>query len=115
MEGIMQHVEAEREKNQRGETEMTPGTYERVYNPDAFERETHRVPKERLPECGAKRRNGQPCRAKVVRGFARCRMHGGASTGPKTAVGKARVGAAVAAINRRRAAAKRAEALAAEE
>ena len=30
------------------------------------------------PRCGAKTRNGTPCRAPAVKGKQRCRMHGGA-------------------------------------
>lgn len=41
--------------------------------------------------CGARRhRDGQPCRARSEPGKRRCRFHGGRSTGPKTAEGKAR-------------------------
>lgn len=36
-------------------------------------------------------RDGKPCRALKVPGGARCRMHGGLSTGPKTAEGRAKV------------------------
>ena len=42
------------------------------------------------PLCGAKTRGGEPCRRKAVPGKRRCRNHGGLSTGPKTAEGKAR-------------------------
>ena len=38
------------------------------------------------PACGARTRNGAPCRALAMRN-GRCRMHGGASTGRKTAEG----------------------------
>jgi uncharacterized protein YjcR len=31
--------------------------------------------------CGAKRRNGEPCRKWALKGKKRCRIHGGASTG----------------------------------
>jgi len=31
-----------------------------------------------IPRCGARTRTGDPCRAPVVRGRKRCRMHGGA-------------------------------------
>ncbi|MGJ0510039.1 MAG: HGGxSTG domain-containing protein [Methylocystis sp.] len=31
------------------------------------------------PRCGAKTRSGHPCRAPVVAGKTRCRMHGGAA------------------------------------
>ncbi|MES2671788.1 MAG: HGGxSTG domain-containing protein [Pseudomonadota bacterium] len=40
--------------------------------------------------CGAKRRrDGQPCEGLSVPGKRRCKWHGGASTGPKTAHGRA--------------------------
>lgn len=45
----------------------------------------------RVP-CGGKRRNdGQPCEALSVPGKRRCKWHGGCSTGPRTAEGKAKV------------------------
>ena len=63
-------------------------------------------PVERLPDwrttlplaqssrrCGAKNRAGNPCRAPAMPN-GRCRMHGGKSTGPKTAEGIARIKAA---------------------
>ena len=56
-----------------------------------------RAPRGERPRCGARTRTGRPCRApKLWRvGEAeprpRCRMHGGASTGPRTAEGAARV------------------------
>jgi hypothetical protein len=40
--------------------------------------------------CGARNRAGKPCRAPAMRGKKRCQMHGGKSTGPKTAEGRAR-------------------------
>lgn len=41
--------------------------------------------------CGAKRhRDGLPCKAKSEPGKRRCRFHGGRSTGPKTALGRAK-------------------------
>lgn len=40
--------------------------------------------------CGALTRGGKRCGAWPVCGSRRCRMHGGASTGPKTAEGRAR-------------------------
>jgi len=44
--------------------------------------------------CGARRRrDGQPCQALSVPGKRRCKWHGGCSTGPRTAEGKARVAA----------------------
>src|SRR5690242_20269817 len=51
------------------------------------------------PRCGAKTRRGTPCqRAKernpVTGSLKRCRLHGGLSSGPKTAEGRARIAAA---------------------
>lgn len=43
------------------------------------------------PRCGAKTRAGKPCRQAAMRGRMRCRMHGGASTGARTAEGLARM------------------------
>ena len=40
--------------------------------------------------CGAKTRKGTPCKITDVYNGGRCRFHGGLSTGPKTAAGKAR-------------------------
>ncbi len=42
------------------------------------------------PRCGARTRAGGSCAGPAVRGRARCRLHGGKSTGPKTPDGKAR-------------------------
>jgi hypothetical protein len=41
--------------------------------------------------CGAKTRKGGECRNKSEPGRARCKFHGGKSTGPKTPEGKARI------------------------
>ena len=41
--------------------------------------------------CGARTRAGTPCKRIDLLACGRCRMHGGLSTGPRTAVGKARV------------------------
>ena len=54
--------------------------------------------------CRAKTRKGTPCQNPVVTGRNRCRMHGGKSTGPRTAEGKARVAAAHTKHGRRSAA-----------
>nr|WP_317853180.1 HGGxSTG domain-containing protein [Ruegeria sp. WL0004] len=43
--------------------------------------------------CGAKTRQGQPCRSKSEPGRDRCRFHGGLSTGPKTEAGRAKISA----------------------
>jgi hypothetical protein len=39
---------------------------------------------------GMGRRSGRPCQCKEIYANGRCKWHGGASTGPKTAEGKAR-------------------------
>jgi hypothetical protein len=43
------------------------------------------------PRCGAKTRAGGRCLVRVELGSARCRFHGGLSTGPKTEGGRARI------------------------
>lgn len=40
--------------------------------------------------CGAKTRQGLPCRRWPIAGRRRCRLHGGLSTGPRTPEGKLR-------------------------
>ncbi len=45
------------------------------------------------PRCGAKTHTGNPCQAPAMSN-GRCRMHGGASTGPRTPEGRARISAA---------------------
>jgi hypothetical protein len=45
------------------------------------------------PRCGARTRTGECCRQPAMRN-GRCRMHGGLSTGPRTAEGRARCAAA---------------------
>ena len=45
------------------------------------------------PRCGARTRAGCPCQAPAMRN-GRCRMHGGAATGARTADGIARIRAA---------------------
>jgi hypothetical protein len=42
-----------------------------------------------VPRCGARTRNGPPCR-RAAMANGRCRMHGGPSTGPRTPEGLAR-------------------------
>lgn len=63
-----------------------------------------KLPKKERSMCGAKTRKGTPCRARCVEGRERCRMHGGLSTGAKTAEGRARI----VESNRRRAQVRRA-------
>ncbi len=50
--------------------------------------------KESRPTCGAKTRRGSNCKCRPAPGKLRCKFHGGFSTGPKTAEGKARIAAA---------------------
>ncbi|MFA5901399.1 MAG: HGGxSTG domain-containing protein [Hyphomicrobium sp.] len=40
--------------------------------------------------CGAKTKSGHPCRGKSLPGKRRCKWHGGCSTGPSSADGKAK-------------------------
>jgi len=40
--------------------------------------------------CGARTRAGTPCKSRTIYQSGRCKNHGGMSTGPKTAEGKAR-------------------------
>ena len=40
--------------------------------------------------CGARTRRGTPCKRKDLYSSGRCKLHGGLSTGPRTAAGKAR-------------------------
>ena len=44
--------------------------------------------------CGARTRRGTACQKPPLRGKKRCRLHGGLSTGPRTAEGRARIAAA---------------------
>jgi hypothetical protein len=58
----------------------------------------HRLPPWRMTmplahaclRCGARTRRGMPCRSPAMDN-ARCRMHGGLSTGPRTAEGQERI------------------------
>lgn len=54
------------------------------------QREAQRAAQARVI-CGAKTRAGKSCRNKSEPGRKRCKFHGGKSTGPKTAEGKARI------------------------
>jgi hypothetical protein len=49
------------------------------------------LPRRLRPVCGARNRRGAPCAVRVEPGKRRCRFHGGLSTGPRTAEGKARI------------------------
>ncbi|WP_282025582.1 helix-turn-helix domain-containing protein [Limimaricola cinnabarinus] len=70
----------------------------------AEKREAQRLARLRVL-CGAMTRKGLPCRLKSEPGRKRCKFHGGRSTGPRTAEGRARI----AEAQRRRWAAYRAE------
>jgi hypothetical protein len=52
------------------------------------------LPRKQRPACGVRNRRGVACSVRVEPGKRRCRFHGGLSTGPKTAAGKARISAA---------------------
>lgn len=56
----------------------------------------------RTSRCGASTRAGGRCRGPRVPGHGRCKLHGGASTGPRSAEGKARALAALARVNAKR-------------
>lgn len=44
------------------------------------------------PRCGARAKStGKPCQRPACRGRTRCHLHGGRSTGPRTAEGRARL------------------------
>ena len=47
-----------------------------------------------LQSCGARTRRGTACQKPPLAGKTRCRLHGGLSTGPRTAEGKARIAVA---------------------
>jgi len=49
--------------------------------------------KEQPATCGARTRNGTPCKRRPVPGKRRCHLHGGRSTGAKTSEGRARLSA----------------------
>ena len=53
-------------------------------------KEAQRAARRRV-QCGANTRKGTPCRNKSEPGKARCKFHGGMSTGPKTPEGRARI------------------------
>ena len=44
--------------------------------------------------CGAKTRRGTPCQRPANKRNGRCRLHGGASSGPRTEHGRAKIAAA---------------------
>ncbi len=78
---------------------LASGLYREVYNERTQAWQLQKIPKRLRPLCGARTRAGGTCQARAVFGRARCRRHGGLSTGPKTPEGRARI----AESNRRRA------------
>lgn len=83
--------------------QLDPGQRSRIMegidqDTDDQEGVSHFTLRRDVPLCGARCRDGHTCRARVVRGKRRCRVHGGLSTGPKTVEGRARI----AESNRRR-------------
>ncbi len=50
-----------------------------------------RINKHSGRKCGAKTRQGTPCRMRPMPWSKRCRLHGGLSTGPRTPGGRERV------------------------
>ncbi len=76
-------------------TDLLADIIEELLNQGIIERRV--TPKSERPRCGARCRDGPPCRAPAVWDKehnrprnGRCRMHGGLSTGPKTLEGKLR-------------------------
>jgi len=55
---------------------------------DARAEREYQIQLKKRVNCGARKKNGQQCRAKAEPGRNRCRFHGGKSTGPKTIEGK---------------------------
>ena len=51
-------------------------------------------PKWQGQRCGAKTRQGLPCKRPANKRNGRCQLHGGASTGPRTKEGLAKIAAA---------------------
>jgi hypothetical protein len=58
------------------------------YEPHAHGWRAHLAKAHAAPRCGAKRRDGSSCASPAMKN-GRCRMHGGLSTGPRTAEGLA--------------------------
>ena len=59
-----------------------------------YEHNPTEVPITKPRRCGAKTRSGAACAKYPIAGKRRCRLHGGLSSGPKTAAGRARIAAA---------------------
>lgn len=59
-----------------------------------YVQQTMKEARDNNPLCGARTRSNSPCAKYPIAGERRCRLHGGLSTGPKTAEGRARIAAA---------------------
>ena len=59
-----------------------------------YVQQTMKEARDNNPLCGARTRSNSPCAKYPIKGKRRCRLHGGLSTGPKTAEGRARIAAA---------------------
>lgn len=57
---------------------------------DSGKRRVRRQPAKDGQKCGARTQVGHPCRGRAIPGKRRCKWHGGSSTGPRTAEGRAR-------------------------
>jgi len=68
-----------------------PAASERISRPrlsaTAGKRHGPRSDVSKAPRCGAKTRGGTACQCPAMRNLRRCRLHGGKSTGPRTAAG----------------------------
>jgi hypothetical protein len=60
-------------------------------NAEPLRRSERPLRRRERPPCGAATRAGGTCQVRAEPGKARCRFHGGLSTGPKTASGRARI------------------------
>jgi hypothetical protein len=81
---LKQQMAEEREALERGEY-TTQHAHRKIGMP------VQTIPKAKRPVCGARTRAGGTCQARVVDGRLRCRLHGGASTGPRTQEGRQRI------------------------
>jgi hypothetical protein len=79
----------------RGRSACRPGVaraaFRKMRLPIKFNRFAWHPKRNDRPRCGAKTRAGGTCLVRVELGKARCRFHGGLSTGPKTKAGRARI------------------------
>ena len=75
----------------RNESIMTNDEKRSLYKQWARSENSGPYPNEcRELTCGARTRAGTPCKQKAIYSNGRCKFHGGLSTGPRTAEGKAK-------------------------